>query len=391
MSISTEDIKHYFELFDRGVDRRGSKSWKWDANMSNFGSENVIPMGTADTDFMVPETVREALVSRAMHGAFGYTIVADSDLDAVAGWMNSRHNTNVGRECVTLSPGVIDSLNVAVCAYTEPGDLVAIQTPVYGPFYGVVKNNGRRLYESPLIHDENGWRMDLGNLEEGFKSGAKMMILCSPHNPLGRVWRREELEALHDLCERYGVMVVSDEIHSDVILPGHTQTPWITIDPKGVTCISATKAFNIAALRCSSVIIPDNDKREQFRKEFRSRGIDGINLFGVLAQTTAYQTGADWLDALCLYIDENRKLAESYLSEHRPEFSFSHIEGTYLLWLDMRCLGLDEPELRKWCAGKGVGLVQGTAFGENGRGFMRMNIATPRSNLMKALELLCAE
>ncbi len=384
-------LERYFELFDRGVNRKGTKSWKWDANVANFGREDVIPMGTADIDFMVPETVRDAIVKRAMHGAFGYTLVTDDDMDAVANWMNSRHATDISRECVTLSPGVIDSLNVAVGAYTEPGDLIAIQTPVYGPFYRVVEKNGRRLYQSPLIHDEKGWRMDLDDLERGFKSGVKLMILCSPHNPLGRVWTREELTELHKLCERYGVMVVADEIHSDVILPGHVQTPWITVDPKGVTCISATKAFNIAALRCSSVIIPDEERRELFRRELSGRGIDGINLFGVLAQTVAYQTGAEWLDALCLYIDGNRKLAEEYLSEHRPEFGFSHIEGTYLLWIDLRSLGLDEPELRRWCAAKGVGLIKGTDFGERGRGFMRMNLATPRSNLRRALELLCAE
>jgi len=389
MSAAKEDIKHYLALLDRGVERRGTKSAKWDGD----NTHNIIfAMGCADTDFEVPPAVKEAMLKRVEHGAFGYTMVGDDDLDAVVYWMSRRRGMEIKREWVTFSPGVIDSLNVAVGAFTKPGDTIAIFTPVYGPFFGVVEGNGRKLYECPLKNDGNGWTMDLNKLEDGFRSGAKMLLLCSPHNPIGRVWREEELRELHELCERYGVIVASDEIHADTIMPGYKHTPWIKIDPNGMTMMSATKAFNIAALRCSSAIIPNDEIRTKFRKEFESRKINGINLFGVLAQSTCYTEGYDWLDAFCLYIDGNRQLAEEYIGAHRPEFKLSRIEGTYLLWIDMHALNLEQKELCEWCYARGLGLVSGTGFGEMaGTGYMRMNLATPRRNVQKALELFCAK
>ncbi|MBQ2756842.1 MAG: pyridoxal phosphate-dependent aminotransferase [Oscillospiraceae bacterium] len=392
MKLSAEKIQEYFKVFDKGVDRRNTDCVKWDCNLSIFGREDVLPYGVADTDFEVPSTVKKAMMERVEHGAFGYTIFGESYKKATVDWMKIRHGVDVETEWVFFSPGVIDSLTMAVSAYTEPGDKIAMFTPVYGPFYSVINQNECELCRCPLIKTENGWQIDFNLLEEIFKKGVKIFMLCSPHNPVGRVWHRDELETIHELAVKYNVRVFSDEIHSDVILPGNKHIPWIDIDPDGITLISATKAFNIAGLRSSSAIIPNEDIRKKVTSEFDKFRIKGVNLMGLVAQRACYETGAEWLDALCMYLDENRKMFEEYMTSYLPEFGISILEGTYLEWIDLSALGLDHDETRKWCADKGVGLVSGTDFGDpEGLCHARMNIATTRSNLEEGLKRLCSK
>jgi len=392
MKLSAEKIQEYFKVFDKGVDRRNTDCVKWDCNLSIFGREDVLPYGVADTDFEVPSTVKKAMMERVEHGAFGYTIFGESYKKATADWMKIRHGVDVETEWVFFSPGVIDSLTMAVSAYTEPGDKIAMFTPVYGPFYSVINQNECELCRCPLIKTENGWQIDFNLLEEIFKKGVKIFMLCSPHNPVGRVWHRDELETIHELAVKYNVRVFSDEIHSDVILPGNKHIPWIDIDPDGITLISTTKAFNIAGLRSSSVIIPNEDIRKKVTSEFDKFRIKGPNLMGLVAQRACYETGAEWLDALCMYLDENRKMFEEYMTSYLPEFGISTLEGTYLEWIDLSALGLDHDETCKWCADKGVGLVSGTDFGNpEGLCHARMNIATTRSNLEEGLKRLCSK
>ena len=375
--------------FDLGVNREGSFCLKWDERKAVFGRADVIPLWVADMDFAAPQPVIDALVERARHGAFGYSGHDPRDVDAVVNWMKNRHGVEVAREAVLFSPGVVDSLRVAVAAVAKPGESVVVQTPVYGPFYSVVKDAGCVIRRNPLIHTEAGWQMDFDDLEAAFKEGARAIILCNPHNPIGRVWRREELEKVSELAVRYGAALIADEIHADLELPGHKNTSVIAVNPDAMAFIAATKTFNLAALRQSSALIPNPDRRKAFQDEMSRRGINGLNLMGAVAQRAAYEGGEPWLNELLTYLDGTRQAVEKYLAERLPMLSVSPLMGTYLMWLDMRALNMEQEALEKFLVEKaGLGLSSGVFFGEEGRGFMRMNIATPRHNVEKALEQL---
>ena len=375
--------------FDLGVKREGTHCLKWDDRKAVFGRADVIPLWVADMDFTAPQPVIDALVERARHGAFGYSGHDDRDVDAVVNWMQKRHGVAVAREAVLFSPGVVDSLRVAVAAVAKPGDAVVVQTPVYGPFYSVVEAAGCAVRRNPLLNTEAGWMMDFDDLEAAFKEGAKAVLLCNPHNPVGRVWSREELQRVSELAHRYGAAVIADEIHADLELPGHKNTSIVAVDPDAMAFISATKTFNLAALRHSSALIPNPDRRKAFQDEFNRRGINGLNLFGALAQRAAYEQGGPWLDELLQYLDGTRVFVEDFLARRLPMIHASRLMGTYLMWLDMRALGMEQQALERFLVDKaGLGLSSGVFFGEEGRGFMRMNIATPRGNVERALEQL---
>ena len=372
--------------FDVGAQREGTFCLKWDERKSVFGRADVIPLWVADMDFTAPQAVIDALVERARHGAFGYSGHDPRDTDAVVNWMKKRHNVDVAREAVLFSPGVVDSLRVAVAAIAKPGESIVVQTPVYGPFYSVVKDAGCAIRRNPLIHTESGWRMDFDDLEAAFREGAKAIILCNPHNPIGRVWSGEELRKVSDLANRYGAAVIADEIHADLELPGHKTTSIISVNPDAMAFIAATKTFNLAALRQSSALIPNPERRKAFQDELNRRGINGLNLMGAVAQRAAYEGGEAWLDELLGYLDGTRAFVETFLAERLPMIHVSPLMGTYLMWLDMRALRLEQDALEKFLVEKaGLGLSGGTFFGEEGRGFMRMNIATPRRNVERAL------
>lgn len=377
----------YFALFDRGVNRRNTGCVKWDALRETYGCEDITPLWVADMDFPSPEEVTDALVARAQEGVFGYPAENPALKEAVCDWMRKRHGLTIAPERVLSSAGVVDSLALAVNAFTQPGDLVAIQPPVYGPFGKCVENAGRRVYHNALRQTEKGWQMDLDNLETGLKQGVKLLLLCSPHNPVGRVWTAEELRQVSALCAQYGAKIVTDEIHADFEMPGYRHTPMLTIDPNAVALVSSTKTFNLAGLRNSSILFGNARDQEKMERFMRGVGIGEINVFGMIAQTTAYRCGEAWLDALLQYLDGTRALVEKTIAERMPHARVSRLEGTYLMWLDLRAYGLTQAEIRrKLVFEAAAALNDGTAFGAEGEGFARMNIAAPRASVLAALE-----
>lgn len=375
------------KLFDLGVNRENTRCIKWDERPNVFGRADVIPLWVADMDFASPQGVLDAMTARVQHGAFGYCAEDPADAQAVIDWMKTRHDTCISPEDVIFSPGVIDSMRVALAALAQPGDKIAINTPVYGPFYSSIRLNHMEVVGCRMIHEGNDWRMNYDALEEAFKGGAKIMMLCNPHNPVGRIWTREELDALVALTRRYGVQLIVDEIHADLEMPEFKNTCILNVDPDAITFISATKTFNLAALRHSSVLIKNKALRDQFTERMSATGVNGINLFGRIAQTAAYQTGGEWLDALCAYLAGTRDMVVEFLKTQLPQIPCSPLQGTYLMWLDFRALGMKPDTLMEFLVQKaGVGLNSGLDFGEEGAGFMRLNIATPRSNVLRALE-----
>jgi len=378
----------FFEAFERGIDRRGTHCEKWDFNEKIFGRADVIPMWVADMDFASPDCVREALLCRASHGAYGYTNDSDTMREAVAGWMKQRHGYGMRPEWGLYSSGVVDSILFALKTLTQPGDRVIVQPPVYGPFYRMTLAAGCEIARNPLVETDAGWRMNLDELESQLKMGAKAMILCSPHNPVGRVWTRDELQALITLLNRYGAALISDEIHADFEMPGHAHTccPTLQGAEQSILLVSATKTFNLAGLRTSTIIVPDDSLRARVVDTMKKMGADTPNIFGSVAQTAAYCCGAPWLDALIEYLDGNRREAEAFFRENAPEIIPSRMEGTYLMWLDCRKLGLEQQALENFFIEKaGVGLSSGVHFGPEGAGFMRINLAAPKSRVREAL------
>jgi len=381
-------MEEFFKAFDRGIDRRGTYCEKWDFNERTFGRADVLPMWVADMDFASPDCVRDALIARASHGAYGYTDMQKPMMEAVTGWIRSRHGVDVKIEECLYSPGVVDSILFALKTVTSPGDGVIYQPPVYGPFRRMTLRAGCACLENPLVETPGGWRMDFDGLEALLKQGAKALILSNPHNPVGRVWSREELQRVVALVNCYGATLISDEIHADFALPGYRHTSILSLEgaERAVLLVSATKTFNLAGLRSSTIIVRDGELRLRLRKTMEKMGADTPNIFGSVAQTAAYTLGAPWLDALILYLDENRKLAEAFFREHAPAIVPARMEGTYLMWLDCRKLGMDQPALEKFFVEKaGVGLSSGTQFGEAGVGFMRINLAAPRARVEEGL------
>lgn len=374
------------KLFDLGVNRENTDCVKWDGRQEAFGRADVIPLWVADMDFAAPPAVVDALVSRAQQGSFGYTMGVPADKQAVVDWMKSRHDTEIKPEEVIFSPGVIDSMKVALAAVAQPGDKIVINTPVYPPFYDSIRFNKMEIVGCTMIHEGADWRMNYEAIEEAYKDGAKVMLLCNPHNPVGRIWTREELERLVALNRRYGVQLIADEIHADLEMPEYRNTCVLKVDPDAIALISGTKTFNLAGLKHSSVLIKNEKIRENFLEIYHARGVGAVNLFGNLAQRVAYQTGAEWLDALCRYLAGTRDMVEKFLKEELPEITCSRLQGTYLMWLDFRALGMEQNELYRFLIDQaGVGLNNGSIFGPEGNGFMRLNIGTPRSNVERAL------
>ena len=374
-------------LFDEPLARENTHCLKWDARQEVFHDPDVLPMWVADMDFRSPKAVIDALVRRAEHGAFGYEFHDPARAEAVKGWMLRRHGLKVEDDWILQNSGVIESMRVAVAAFTKPGDAVVINSPVYGPFFGSVEAEGRRVAACPMLRAGGGWQMDYERIEDAFRGGARLFLLCNPHNPVGRVWTREELDRLYGLCARYGAKLVCDEIHSDFIRAGHKHTCVLSVGGDCVQLISATKTFNLAALRHSQVLIADPETRKTFQAEMSRRALGGTNLMGALAQEAAYRTGDEWVDALNEYLDEGRVMMENFFRDRLPQFSLTRSEGTYLLWLDANSTGLCGEELIQAFVKKaGVGFGRGEGFGKEGKGFVRINIATTHANLRKAME-----
>lgn len=376
--------------FNRVIDRRNTESTKWDYTMRTFGREDVLPMWVADMDFPSPTEVEEAIRKRLDHGIFGYTEIPDSYKEAVMAWQKSRNGWKIEKEWLVHSPGVVTSFTIAVLAFTNPGDRVLIQPPVYPPFYAAIQNHGRSLVTNPLVLENGRYGVDFADLENKLGGGVKMMILCSPHNPVGRVWTKEELSRVVELCRKYRVLLVSDEIHSDLVYRGYRHIPAASL-VKGnagqvITCISPTKTFNLAGLATSMVVIEDELLRQRFEKEMHSVGAGMSNVFGVVGGEAAFRYGHSWVDSLMGYLEENLKRTLSFIRDRIPEIKAVVPEGTYLVWLDCRELNMTPEQLREFFVRKaGVGLNGGETFGEEGKGFQRINIACPWELLEEGL------
>ena len=373
--------------FDAIIDRTGTACEKWDGREDVFGREDVIPLWVADMDFACAPGIVEALKARAAHPIYGYTDDVAKNRLAEVNFLKRRFDLTVEPEWILSSPSVVDSMLFSLYALTAPGERVLIQPPVYGPFRETILRSGRAVAESPLLETAEGWKMDFASLEAAFKSGIKCMFLCSPHNPVGRVWTRAELEQLTSLVKAYKVRVIADEIHASFTFAPHVHTPLRTLLPDTIMLTSATKAFNIAGVRQSSIIVSDEEAREALKKEMHSVNADHPNLFAMVAQRAAYETGDEWLDGCVDYIRENRDLVCAFMAERLPEVSMPPLEGTYLMWLDMRRTGMEHEALfRRLIDVGGVGLNTGLFFGEQGRGFFRLNLATQRANVQAGLE-----
>lgn len=381
--------------FDELIDRKNTRSYKWDQVGPMFGNEDILPLWVADMDFPSPPAVQEALKKRVELGAYGYAIRTDEYLDSIMSWFGRKHGWSLQREWIADSPSVVTSLSLAIEQFTAPGDKVVIQAPVYYPFYDVVKTNDRELALNPLVIRNGHYEMDMDHLESLFKDGAQMILLCNPHNPGGRVWSREELEALGALCLRYGVTVVSDEIHCDLVYPGYEYVPFASLSPEladiTITCLAATKTFNLPGLHTSFMVVSNREMKAKLDKRIKTLSIHMSHHFAQEAVVAAYNESEDWLDELMVYIEGNLNYALSYLAEHLPEAKPMKPEATYLLWLDCRALGLDKNGLKQLMYEKAkVAFNEGSTFGTEGEGWLRINLACPRFVLEKALQQFCS-
>ena len=381
-------------FFDKPISREGTASLKYDGRQQTFAKVDLQPMWVADMDFAAPSAVTEALKSRAEHPIYGYTQAPESLYEVLIDWMRVHHAWEIKRDWIVLAPGVVPSLNVAVMALTNEGDGVIVQPPVYFPFFSAANNTGRRLIENPLVLKVDGlgnqqYEMDFEHLEACAKD-AKIMLLCSPHNPVGRVWSEVELNTLLAIANRHDLIVLADEIHADLVYSNakhHTLGSFADYSHQVITAVAPSKTFNIPGLGLSALIIPDETHRKTIQSYFNKIGVSVTNPFSLVAFEAAYRDGADWLGDLLNYLKMTRDEAIAYIQEHLPQITAIPAQGTYLLWLDCRKLGLDDQALHQFFIQKAkLGLSPGNLFGTGGEGFMRMNIATPRANVMLALE-----
>ena len=373
--------------FDEVVPRRGTGSVKWDSAVS----PDVLPMWVADMDFRVAPPIVEALRRRVEHGVFGYVRVPDAYYDAVIGWFSRRHGWDIRREWMIYTTGVVPALSAIIKALTVPGDRVLIQPPVYNCFFSSIRNNGCEVAGSPLRYEGQTYRMDYEDLErKAADPRTKLLLLCNPHNPAGRVWTRGELETVAGICERHGVWIVSDEIHCELTMPGYEYVPFGTLPETlrrhSVSCVSASKSFNIAGLQIANIIAADEDVRRRIDKAINVNEICDVNPFGVEATIAAYTQGGEWLRQLCEYVQGNYECMRSFCREHLPDFPLTKLEGTYLVWMDCRRLRIPSAELEKrLLQAEKLWLNAGTMYGAEGEGFMRWNIACPRASVEEGL------
>ena len=382
--------------FDRVIDRSNTYSIKYDP-AARGKPDDVLPMWVADMDFPAPPCVSDALVARACHGIFGYSEPDAAYCAALQTWFGERFGWRVEREWLTCTPGVVNALYVAVRAFTKPGDAVVVQNPVYYPFNAAVRQTGRELLVNELVYDRHAqgggrYNIDFDDFERKIKQ-AKLFILCSPHNPVGRVWTRDELMRMGEICLRYGVTVIADEIHQDIVFPGHRHLVFAAVDERfagiSVTCTTPSKTFNLAGLLHANIFIENKTLRAGFRQEYANCGLSQPGIMGLAACQAAYTDGAEWADELTGYLAGNMSLIREFLQAHIPNIKLIQPEGTYLAWLDFSAYKLSDQELDATIIDKAkLWLNSGPIFGSGGSGFQRMNAACPRSVLRGALERL---
>ncbi|HNX66345.1 MAG TPA: PatB family C-S lyase [Bacteroidales bacterium] len=377
--------------FDEIIDRSSTDCIKYDCRESVFGRKDVIPMWVADMDFRTPPFVLRAINEKVEQGILGYSFRPEGYFTSLMKWVKHRHGWEISREWIEFSPGVVPALNMCTLAFTDPDDEIIIQPPVYTPFFGAINDHGRKPVLNNLVETSQGWRMDIEDLKKKITPSTRMIILSNPHNPVGRAWSRDELSAVADLCYGKNIVVLSDEIHSDLMLPGNKHVPFASVSPEAaamtVTCMAPSKTFNLAGLSTSSVIISNDILREKYHKTLEGLHMHLGNIFGNVASETAYTYGEGWLKELLSYVKENVDLVMSFCKTNIPVIKPVMPEATYMIWLDCRALRMSGRELHRFFVEKaGVGMNEGSAFGPGGEGFMRLNLACPRATVQKALE-----
>lgn len=388
--------------FDKIINRKGTNCLKYDFAVERGKPAEVLPLWVADMDFQVSEEITKSLHAAVEHGIYGYTQPKDPYYNAIMNWMKKNHQWETKREWIVKTPGVVFALGAAVKAFTKPGDAVLIQNPVYYPFTNIIRDNDRRVIDNTLVYEKrvtegkSQYSIDYEDFERKIvQENIKLFILCNPHNPVGRVWTREELQYLGEICLRHHVIVVSDEIHNDFVYPGFEHTVFANVDPRfaefTVTCTAPSKTFNLAGLQISNIFIPNETLREAFQKEIDKTGYDEPNALGAVACEAAYRGGQEWLDQLRAYLLENLNFLRAYLQEKIPQIHLVEPEGTYLVWLDCSELGISGKELDQFIVEKaGLWLDGGAMFGPSGADFQRVNIACPKATLELALDKLKA-
>lgn len=374
--------------FDKAVNRRNTGSLKWEV------SEKELPMWVADMDFCTAPEIRQAMQERLEHGVFGYNVLTDEWYEAYQNWWKRRHQFQIEKEWLIFATGVVPILSSTVRKLTTPGENVVIQTPVYNIFFNSILNNGRNVLESPLCYEKGEYSIDFEQLEETLKNPqTTLMILCNPHNPVGKIWDRETLKRIGELCERYHVTVISDEIHCDLTAPGKNYVPFASVSEScrniSITCVAPTKSFNLAGLQTAAVFIPNGNLRHKVWRALNTDEVAEPNSFAVTAAVAAFEKGEAWLDALRQYLQENKKAVQDYLKKELPELTVVSTEATYLLWLDCSRISHNTDELAERIRKEtGLYLTEGSEYGETGKAFLRMNVACTRDTLMDGLQRL---
>lgn len=376
--------------FDEPVDRTNTNCIKYDARKMFFGNEDLLPLWVADMDFRTPDFIVEAIKKRTEHEIFGYTFRPESYTQSIVNWLKRRHNWEIKPEWISFSPGVVAGLTLAIEAFSNPGDGVILQPPVYFPFFDSIKGTGREIIENPLRIENGRYYFDLEDLKQKITSKTKLLLLSNPHNPGGMAWNKEELSELAQICLENKILIISDEIHSDLIFPGFKHTPLAAISDQYaqncVICMAPSKTFNTAGLTTSFLVIPNKRHLAAYERVMRLPHLHMGNIFGTVALEAAYTHGDEWLAQLMSYLQENYALLEKFFQENLPQVKVMRPEATYLIWIDFSAMGLSDEDLNKKLIEGGVGLNRGVQFGKQGSGFMRMNIGCTRVVLQEALE-----
>jgi len=384
--------------FDETVDRKNTNCVKYDFAKERGKPEGLIPLWVADMDFRTAPCVTQALLKSAEHSIFGYTEAKREGpyFDAINKWFSQRFNFEVKPEWVIKAPGVVFAIYAAIRAYTEKGDAVLIQTPVYYPFRESVVDNGRSLVTNSLLYKDGKYKIDFDDFEDKIvQNKVKLFILCTPHNPVGRVWTGDELRRMGEICLKHKVLVVSDEIHCDFVFSGNKHTVFGSISDEflnnSIICTSPSKTFNLAGLQNANVFIADSELRRKFRKEISFTGYSQLNTMGIVSCQAAYEDGGEWVDEMLVYLEKNYAYVKNFIAVNLPKIHVNELEGTYLMWLDFNACGLTDAELDKVLVEKAkIWVSKGTGFGDEGKGFIRINIACPLSVLERALNQLAA-
>jgi cystathionine beta-lyase len=381
--------------FDKFVSRENTNSAKWNYIKESVGVEDALPMWVADMDFETVPEVKDAIIARAQHNIYGYTARSDEYYEAIINWNEKRHGWKVEKKWITHSSGVVNALFNIIGAFTNPGDGVIIQSPVYHPFYRAIKSQGCKIILNPLKVVDDKYIPDIEDLEEKLKhnSNVKLLVLCNPHNPVGRVFTEEELTAIGELCLKYKVLVVSDEIHSDLVFKQYKHTPFAAIskefEQNSIICTAPSKTFNLAGLATSNIIIPNEELKKRYDLACEKLALKSYNIFGAVACEAAYKYGEQWLEELLDYIEGNKNYALEFIKERIPKLKLNDIEGTYFLWVDCRELGLNKEELEQFMLHKArLWFNQGHIFGSEGEGFVRINLACQRATVEEAMKRL---